>query len=188
MSDDANLIELLAAFQERAQPLGVIVLRVAAAPAAARAITEWAASLGANRVVLAAEARQRAPALAAELAQRGLRVEPSGPPAVLRDAPLGVSLARLAIAETGSMLVSEPSLDDRAVGMLTLANVILCPTRALAPSLDDAAPVLRALALAGGGVYSTLVTGPSRTADIERTLTVGVQGPGKIMALFVDEL
>jgi L-lactate dehydrogenase complex protein LldG len=33
-----------------------------------------------------------------------------------------------------------------------------------------------------------LVTGPSRTADIERVLTVGVQGPGKVMTLFVDDL
>ena len=44
-------------------------------------------------------------------------------------------------------------------------------------------------ALPGNGRwFSTLVTGPSRTADIERVLTVGVQGPGKVMTLFVDDL
>ncbi|MDQ3045411.1 MAG: lactate utilization protein, partial [Chloroflexota bacterium] len=33
----------------------------------------------------------------------------------------------------------------------------------------------------------TLVTGPSRTADIERVLTVGVQGPGRVIACFVGD-
>jgi L-lactate dehydrogenase complex protein LldG len=72
--------------------------------------------------------------------------------------------------------------------MLTLAHASLCPTAALVASLDDAAPVIRQLSLAQGGGFLTLVTGPSRTADIERVLTVGVQGPGKIMTLFVDDL
>jgi len=72
--------------------------------------------------------------------------------------------------------------------MLTLAQATICPTAALVASLDDAAPLLRQLSLAEGGAFSTLVTGPSRTADIERVLTVGVQGPGKVMTLFVDDL
>jgi L-lactate dehydrogenase complex protein LldG len=47
---------------------------------------------------------------------------------------------------------------------------------------------LRQVALTPGGAFATLLTGPSRTADIERVLTVGVQGPGKVMTLFVDDL
>ena len=77
---------------------------------------------------------------------------------------------------------------DRAIGMLTAIQVIICPTGALVPALDDAAPVLRQLALRPGGAYATLVTGPSRTADIERVLTVGVQGPGRVIVFFVDDL
>jgi L-lactate dehydrogenase complex protein LldG len=48
--------------------------------------------------------------------------------------------------------------------------------------------MLRQFAVAPGGSFATLVTGPSRTADIERVLTVGVQGPGAVMVVFVDEL
>jgi L-lactate dehydrogenase complex protein LldG len=97
-------------------------------------------------------------------------------------------MGHLAIAETGSVLLSEPSLEDRSVSMLTLAHATICPTAALVASLDDAAPVIRQRSLAQGGGFMTLVTGPSRTADIERVLTVGVQGPGKIMTIFVDDL
>jgi len=124
------------------------------------------------------------------LISAGLHVRPPASPAETRDASLGLSMGRLAIAETGSVLLSEPTLEDRSVGMLTLAHATICPTAALVASLDDAAPVIRELALtsSGSGAFSTLVTGPSRTADIERVLTVGVQGPGKVMTLFVDDL
>ncbi|MDP9363469.1 MAG: lactate utilization protein, partial [Chloroflexota bacterium] len=87
-----------------------------------------------------------------------------------------------------SVLLAEPTLHDRAVGMLTVAQLVLCPTAALVPSLDEAAPTLREIALRPGGGYATLVTGPSRTADIERVLTVGVQGPARVEVLFVDDL
>jgi L-lactate dehydrogenase complex protein LldG len=131
---------------------------------------------------------QRAPDLAAGLEGAGLVVQSSMAPRETRDAPVGLSLAHLAIAETGSALLSEPSLEDRSVGMLTLAQAIVCPTSALVPTLDEAGPLLREMALRPGGTFSTLVTGPSRTADIERVLTVGVQGPGVVMTLFVDDL
>ena len=124
----------------------------------------------------------------AGLEAAGVEVRPSLVPEETRDAPVGLSLAHLAVAETGSALLAEPSLEDRSVGMLTLAQAIVCPTSALAPTLDEAVPLLREIALRPGGSFSTLVTGPSRTADIERVLTVGVQGPGVVMVLFVDEL
>jgi len=179
---------LLDEFREKAEPLGITVLRVASAEAAAQAIAEWARSLEADCVIIASEVMRHLPSIAPALTSAGLRVRTSASPAETRDAPLGVSMGRLAVAETGSVLLSEPSLEDRSVGMLTLAHATICPTIALVASLDDAAPLIRGLSLAKGGAFSTLVTGPSRTADIERVLTVGVQGPGKVMTLFVDDL
>jgi L-lactate dehydrogenase complex protein LldG len=44
--------------------------------------------------------------------------------------------------------------------------------------------VLREISRANGS-SATLVTGPSRTADIERQLTVGVQGPAEVHVIFV---
>ena len=36
--------------------------------------------------------------------------------------------------------------------------------------------------------YLSMITGPSRTADIERVLTIGVHGPERLIIIFVDEL
>jgi L-lactate dehydrogenase complex protein LldG len=179
---------LLDEFREKAEPLGVTVLRAASDVAAAHAIADWARSLEADSVIVDSEVTRHIPGIEAVLSSAGLDVRPPASPAETRDAPLGLSMGRLAIAETGSVLLSEPTLQDRSVGMLTLAHATICPTTTLVASLDDAAPVIRELALTSGGAFSTLVTGPSRTADIERVLTVGVQGPGKVMTLFVDDL
>jgi L-lactate dehydrogenase complex protein LldG len=185
---DEALVKRLAEFAAKAEPLGVRVWHVETVPAAGRLIAEWAGELGADRAVLAGDVRERVPAFSAALGDAGVRaVAPEGPEAV-RDAPLGVSLARLAVAETGSVLLAEPSLPDRSVTMLTLSLAVICPIRALVASLDEAAAELRRIALEPGASFATLVTGPSRTADIERVLTVGVQGPGAVAVVFVDEL
>ena len=187
MSED-DALRLLTEFREKAEPLGVTVLRVGSAIDAACAVAEWADSLGAESVVVSEEVIERTPAIDGALQAHGLMVQPPASPEATRDAPLGISLVRLAVAETGSVLLSDPSLEDRSLGMLTLAHATLCPTDRLVASLDDAAPVLRQLSLAQRGAFSTLVTGPSRTADIERVLTVGVQGPGNVMTVLVDDL
>jgi L-lactate dehydrogenase complex protein LldG len=185
---DLEVERLLDEFREKAEPLGVAVLRVSSAEAAAQAVADWALSLEADCIIVASEVMRQIPSMTTALTSAGLQVRTSASPAETREAPLGLSMGRLAVAETGSVLLSEPSLEDRSVGMLTLAQATICPTAALVASLDDAAPVIRELSLAKDGTFSTLVTGPSRTADIERVLTVGVQGPGKVMTLFVDDL
>ena len=186
VEDDVQ--RLLDEFREKAEPLGVTVLRVATGEAAAQAIADWSHSLEADCVIVASGVTQRMPGIGSALTSAGLRVRASASPEETRDAPLGLSMGQLAVAETGSVLLSEPSPEDRAVSMLTLAHATICPTAALVASLDSAAPLIRQLSLAQGGGFLTLVTGPSRTADIERVLTVGVQGPGKVTTIFVDEL
>ncbi len=185
---DEPYADLLAGFRARAEPLGVVVHRAGNADDAAALVMAWEPTASAGALVVAEELADRSPRLVSALEASGARLAPPGSPEEVRDAPVGLSLAHLAVAETGSALLSEPSLPDRAVGLLTLAQAIVVPTELLVASLDDAAPVLRRHALAGRASMTTLVTGPSRTADIERVLTVGVQGPGKVMILFVDDL
>ncbi|MEO8971573.1 MAG: lactate utilization protein [Ktedonobacteraceae bacterium] len=123
------------------------------------------------------------------LSSRGITIREAGSPASVADAPAGLSGAELAIAETGSVLLTENALEARVVSMLTLTHFVLVRKSKLVPMLDDAAPILQQLAGAGSDQrhYMSFVTGPSRTADIERTLTIGVQGPKVLCVLIVAD-
>lgn len=128
-----------------------------------------------------------APALVRALAQSGHHLAVPDDPGMVRDQPLGLAIAHAAIAETGSVILIEPGVADRAVTLMTQTLIVACPLAALLPSLDEAATVLREIS-GHGPSYATFVTGPSRTADIERELTVGVQGPGRLHVVFVSDL
>jgi L-lactate dehydrogenase complex protein LldG len=52
--------------------------------------------------------------------------------------------------------------------------------------LPDLAAVLGRIQPSKAG-YLAMITGPSRTADIERVLTIGVHGPLRLIVVFVDE-
>jgi len=184
----ASADSLLSEFSERAADLGVVVERVADSDEAAARIRRFGTELDVERVAVSAELIAAAPSLKLGLDRRNLAAEVPDDAARVREAPFGASLGLAGIAETGSILLAEASLPDRAIGMLVAVQVIVCRTATLVPSLDQAAALLRALAARPGGAYATLVTGPSRTADIERVLTVGVQGPARLIVLFVDEL
>lgn len=121
------------------------------------------------------------------LSSKGIRMREAGEPASVADAPAGLSGAELAISETGSVLLAENALQARSVSMLTLTHFVLVSGDRLVPMLDDAVPMLQQLAGKGSDQrhYMSFVTGPSRTADIERTLTIGVQGPKTLCVIIV---
>lgn len=125
------------------------------------------------------------PDLAESLHAHGLSIRTDSSPETTRDQPWGLTTARAAIAETGSVILVEGELNRRSVSLMTNRLIVLCPMKELHPSLDDAARILREISQ-GSGSYATLVSGPSRTADIERQLTIGVQGPGELHVIFVD--
>lgn len=89
-----------------------------------------------------------------------------------------------AVAETGSVAVA---LAREARGRALLAERLwlLVPAAELVPTLDVALERVSSL-VRDGRPYVTLMTGPSRTADIERALTVGVHGPRELHVVLVD--
>ena len=104
------------------------------------------------------------------------------------NAKAGITGVNFAMADTGSLALE--STDEAIRLTTTLPEIhfaLLDPEKILADSLDAVAP-LRQLHQRSPRNYIAYITGPSRTADIERVLTIGVHGPKQLHILLVPNL
>ena len=88
----------------------------------------------------------------------------------------GFSRALYGLADTGSVVLAAAPEEPRAASLLPEAHVSLLAEDRILPGLEELFEAL------GGDLPSALaiVTGPSRSADIEQKLAVGVHGPGEV--------
>lgn len=109
---------------------------------------------------------------------------------VFFDADMGISGANIAIAETGTLVVVSNEGNARLVTTLPPIHVAVVGYEKIVSSMDDATAILKVLSKSGTGqkqtAYISFITGPSRTSDIEKTLTLGVHGPTELHIIFVD--
>ncbi len=114
-------------------------------------------------------------------------VEPSvpDPVAAVADCDVGFARGELVVVETGSVLVDEHDLTDRSVSMLVRRLVLVVPAERVVADLEHAAAWLTEHTSGAG--FASLITGPSRSADIERSLTIGVQGPSHVDVVVLEE-
>lgn len=103
---------------------------------------------------------------------------------VAADSKIGVSQLDWAIANTGTVAQNATAVEQRLVSMLTWLHIAILGSDRIVPDL----PAFLAKLSPRDANYVALISGPSRTADIERVLTIGVHGPEKLVVLFVDEL
>jgi L-lactate utilization protein LutC len=108
-------------------------------------------------------------------------------PAELRAAcstlPIGITSADYALANTGTLVMLASPAESRLVSLLPPVHIAIVPASRILTSLDE----LFTVVLDPASVTSSMVmiTGPSRTADIEQILVRGVHGPGEIHVVIV---
>ncbi|MDD2899122.1 MAG: lactate utilization protein [Desulfuromonadaceae bacterium] len=100
------------------------------------------------------------------------------------DARFGINQMQWALADTGSLAQNSTELEQRLVSSLSTIHIALVPTSGILPDM----PALLSRVHPKECAYLAIITGPSRTADIERVLTIGVHGPERLVILFVDDL
>ena len=129
------------------------------------------------------------------LASAGLAVDSvdsSVTPQELAGYDLGVTLADAAIAETGTIAQCARPFRPRAISLVPRCHLVLVPSDRLLGGLEDFFEGIDEGACWATGdadfdSYFTWITGPSRTADIEKTLTIGVHGPERTGAFLLGE-
>ena len=191
--------ELVSRLAETAASRGWQVHRVSQAEAAVGVVVDVASSVGAQRIARSAQDVFSEVPVDEALGNAGLEVAA----AVMGDvrdrdqvrqdiirADLGITGVDYAVAETGSVVVVPRAGLSRLVSLVPPVHVALVRPRDVVESLDDVFLLRRLEYFQNGGdmgSYLNFITGPSRTADIEQTIVIGVHGPKEVHMVLLDE-
>jgi L-lactate dehydrogenase complex protein LldG len=101
-------------------------------------------------------------------------------------AEVGLTLCEALIARNGSILLSSAGMAGRRLSIYPPIHIVLAYTSQLVPDLKDGFKLLKTQY--GNELPSMIstVTGPSRTADIEKTLVLGAHGPKELFVFLLD--
>ncbi len=100
-------------------------------------------------------------------------------------ADIGLTGCENAIAETGTLAMTSGPGRPRAASLMPLTHVVVIRKADILLGMGQFFRKFQAQADKGGAglPYVVFITGPSRTADIELSLTLGVHGPGRVIAV-----
>jgi len=98
-------------------------------------------------------------------------------------AEVGITSADYALADTGTLVMLASPSEARLISLLPPVHIAVVPVSRVLSGLDE---LFALMPLPAGQTSSmVLITGPSRTADIEQILVRGVHGPGEIHVVLV---
>ena len=99
---------------------------------------------------------------------------------------VGITGAFCAIAETGTIVLLSGASTPAATSLLPETHVALVRAERLVRTMEDAFALMRSECTVPPRAVN-FVSGPSRTADIEQTLTLGAHGPYRVHVLLVPD-
>jgi L-lactate dehydrogenase complex protein LldG len=104
--------------------------------------------------------------------------------ALCATADIGITSADYVLADTGTLVLLSSQREARLISLLPPAHLAVVPRERILTGLDELLTVLPKPAEQTSSMV--LITGPSRTADIEQILVRGVHGPGQITVVIAD--
>lgn len=178
-------IEFFEEFAMRAQNVAAKVFRVKTALEAQSVIVDIITSSHAKKVVATNEVlspsglRTTLKAMNVELytEQSDIRVHAD-------TSDVGIACVEFGIAETGSVCEDGFAIEQRLTTTLPPISIVVMHSGNVVPSIAAAFETISKVFNRG---YISFITGPSRTSDIERVLTIGVHGPSQLVIIAIDE-
>jgi L-lactate dehydrogenase complex protein LldG len=184
---EAESLSPVERFRERLESVGGYCVVVQGDDDAARALAAIVDELrernGARRIALSDAADVTR--LARNIAADEIKVCPS--PADLFNFDAGITSAQAAIADTGTLVLEAETERHRLVSLLPPVHIAVVYARNIVLTIGDALRQLHGDDPRQMSRAITFITGPSRTADIELTLTVGVHGPKELHVIVIEE-
>lgn len=97
---------------------------------------------------------------------------------------VGIACVEFGIAETGSVCEDGLAIEQRLTTTLPPISIVVMNSNKVVPTIAAAFETISKVFDHG---YISFITGPSRTSDIERVLTIGVHGPSQFVIIAIDE-
>lgn len=101
-----------------------------------------------------------------------------------KNAKIGITQMEWGLANMGTMVQDSSAVEQRLASALSWIHVAILPTKNILADF----PAAMAKMNPSKSKYIAYITGPSKTADIERVLAIGVHGPERMVIVCVDEL
>lgn len=100
---------------------------------------------------------------------------------------VGITLCENLVARTGSVIISSKQTSGRQLPIFPDTHIVLAYTSQLVYDIKDALQFIKTKYASIPSMISA-ITGPSRTADIEKTLVQGAHGPKEIFVFLIDDI
>lgn len=183
------LDERIEQFTMNFQAAGGYVVRLASMEKAKLAIIDIVQSLGVNRIIHQDQPELHALHLSDELSEAQISAWNTDSreswKAAAAAADLGIVLADAAAAYTGSLTVLSSKEKGRSVSLLPTSLIVILPVERLKTRLGEILIQFDQSARKDLPAGIHFISGPSRSADIENDLTIGVHGPGIVHVLII---
>jgi L-lactate dehydrogenase complex protein LldG len=108
-------------------------------------------------------------------------------PDEILDGMAGITCCEFLIARFGSIMISSRQLSGRRLNVYPETHIVVAYTSQLVPDIKDALAKIKEKYDGKMPSLVSVITGPSRTADIEKTLVMGAHGPKKLFLLLVED-
>ena len=169
-------------FAEAARSAGAVVSVVASAQEMQRTIGEILLQEQATRVVVSPAAAATPLRADVAVATTGASQDVDSP----FDADAGITTADFGLADTGTLVLLASPDQHRLDSLAPAVHIALLGAERLVANLEELFERLVNMSAFDASSAITFIRGPSRTADIELTLSVGVHGPKRVYVVVLQ--